>query len=472
MVAHHTHVYRKVVREIAKATVKPRLARNKDIASNFRALFTQSGRPEDTQRFHHDMQNALTFLRSQREYKALLERYNPLIDLTAEERIEATARRVAVSSPETLTALHTAASCLKDLSPVAFPTETVYGLGAIALNATAALKIFSTKGRPADNPLIVHVSSRRMLQTLLPQNYMLSPSYELLIEHFWPGPLTLLFPCDHSLIPDIITAGQPTVAIRMPSHPVARALIAVTDAPLAAPSANSSGKPSPTRAEHVLNDLNGKITIILDGGPCEVGLESTVVDGLHEDGNIRILRPGGITVEDIQRVLINGFSDTDTPIPQILVHRRDFRDDALEQAPTTPGMKYRHYSPSVPVTLMRMSEVPLGIEPLSPSAFLEDLKRSMPHSPNALRVGLLMPSDSILMKSLISDTTIQWREFPFGLVSEPAIIARRLFDGLLTLEREGVDLILVEEVPEENEGLAIMNRVKKAAGSSQWIVIP
>jgi L-threonylcarbamoyladenylate synthase len=105
--------------------------------------------------------------------------------------------------------LRTAASCLKDLLPVAFPTETVYGLGAIALNATAALKIFSTKGRPADNPLIVHVSSRRMLQKLLPQNYTLPPSYELLIEHFWPGPLTLLFPCDHSLIPDVITAGQP-----------------------------------------------------------------------------------------------------------------------------------------------------------------------------------------------------------------------------------------------------------------------
>lgn len=221
-----------------------------------------------------------------------------------------------------------------------------------------------------------------------------------------------------------------------------------------------------------MNDLNGKITVILDGGPCEVGLESTVVDGLHEDGNIRILRPGGITVEDIKRVLVNGFSNTDTPIPQILVHRRDFRDDALEQAPTTPGMKYRHYSPSVPVTLMRISDTPLGIEPLSPSAFLEDLKRSMPHSPGTLRVGLLMPSDSTLMKSLISDTTIQWHEFFLGLVSEPAIIARRLFDGLLTLEKEGVDLILVEEVPEENEGLAIMNRVKKAAGSSQWITIP
>ncbi|KAG2754701.1 translation factor [Suillus brevipes Sb2] len=380
--------------------------------------------------------------------------------------------QVAISSPETLAALRTAAACLKDHLPVAFPTETVYGLGAIALNATAASKIFSTKGRPADNPLIVHVSSRRMLQTLLPQNYALSPSYELLIEHFWPGPLTLLFPCDHSQIPDIITAGQPTVAIRMPSHPVARALISVTDAPLAAPSANSSGKPSPTRAEHVVNDLNGKITIILDGGPCEVGLESTVVDGLHEDGNIRILRPGGITVEDIKRVLVNGFSDADTPIPQILVHRRDFSDDALEQAPTTPGMKYRHYSPSVPVTLMRTSNAPPGIEPLSPSAFLEDLKRSIPHSPDTLRVGLLMPSDSILMKSLISNTTFQWHEFPFGLVSEPAIIARRLFDGLLTLEREGVDLILVEEVSEENEGLAIMNRVKKAAGSSQWITIP
>lgn len=379
--------------------------------------------------------------------------------------------QVVITSPETLQALHTAASCLKELLPVAFPTETVYGLGAVALNATAALKIFSTKGRPPDNPLIVHVSSRRMLQSLLPQNYTLSRSYELLIEHFWPGPLTLLFPCDHTVIPDVITAGQPTVAIRMPSHPVARALIAITDAPLAAPSANSSGKPSPTRAEHVLNDLNGKIAVILDGGPCEVGVESTVVDGLHEDGNIRILRPGGVTVEDIKQVLV-GFSDAETPIPRVLVHRRDFTDDALEQAPTTPGMKYRHYSPSVPVTLLRStSDVPLGLEPLSSSAFLEDIKRSAPHPPDALRVGLLMPSDSVLMRSLISDTAIQWHEFPLGLVSEPAIIARRLFDGLLTLEKEGVDLILVEGVSEEKEGLAIMNRVKKAAGHTQWITI-
>lgn len=380
--------------------------------------------------------------------------------------------QVVISSPDTLGALHTAASRLQELFPVAFPTETVYGLGAVALNATAALKIFSTKGRPADNPLIVHVSSRRMLQLLLPQNYALPRSYELLMEHFWPGPLTLLFPCDHTLIPDIITAGQPTVAIRMPSHPVARALIAIADAPLAAPSANSSGKPSPTRAEHVLNDLNGKIPLILDGGPCEVGLESTVVDGLHEDGSIRILRPGGVTVEDIKQVLLAGFSDTETPIPHVLVHRRDFNDDALEQAPTTPGMKYRHYSPSVPVTLLRStSGVPLGIEPLTPSDFLEDIKHAVPHSPDALRVGLLMPSDSVLMKSLIHDTTIQWHEFPLGLVSEPAIIARRLFDGLLTLEREGVDLILVEGVPEEKEGLAIMNRVKKAAGDTRWITI-
>jgi len=379
--------------------------------------------------------------------------------------------QVVISSPETLGALHAASSCLKEHLPVAFPTETVYGLGAVALNATAAAKIFSTKGRPPDNPLIVHVSSRFMLHSLLPQNYTLSRSYELLMEHFWPGPLTLLFPCDRSLIPDIITAGQPTVAIRMPSHPVARALIAITDAPLAAPSANSSGKPSPTRAEHVLNDLNGKISLILDGGPCEVGLESTVVDGLHEDGNIRILRPGGVTIEDIEQVLVAGFSDAEMQIPRILVHRRDFLDEALEQAPTTPGMKYRHYSPSVPVTLLRnASDISPGIEPLSPSAFLEDIKHSVSHS-GVLHIGLLMPSDSILMTSLVSDTAIQWHEFHLGSVSEPANIARRLFDGLLTLEREGVDIILVEEVSEEKEGLAIMNRVKKAAGNTQWISI-
>lgn len=372
-----------------------------------------------------------------------------------------------VTSQHTLAALRTASSHLSALQPVAFPTETVYGLAALALNAEAASRIFSTKGRPADNPLIVHVSSQTMLQSLLPPNFIIPPSYQILINAFWPGPLTLLFPSDTSKIPSIITANHPTVAVRMPSHPVSRALIAISNAPLAAPSANSSGKPSPTRAEHVFRDLNGKVGLILDGGPCDVGLESTVLDGLHEDGNIRVLRPGGITTEQIEEALkLDHFGHS---IPRVLVHRRDFTDDAIEQAPTTPGMKYRHYAPAVPVTLLRpTSHPPSGASPISPSTLLASLKDSTVAS-SPPKVGLLAPSDSALAKTLLRDPAIQWHRYALGSISELTVIAQRLFDGLLTLEQEGVDLILIEEVPEHNEGLAIMNRVKKAAGDTCWI---
>lgn len=376
--------------------------------------------------------------------------------------------RPRFSSQHTLASLRAASRHLDALHPVAFPTETVYGLAALALSADAAKRIFSTKGRPTDNPLIVHVSSQTMLHSLLPPNFTIPPSYHALINAFWPGPLTLLFPSDATKIPSIITANHPTVAVRMPSHPVARALIAVSNAPLAAPSANSSGKPSPTRAEHVFRDLNGKVGIILDGGPCDVGLESTVLDGLHDDGNIRILRPGGITVEQIEETL--KLAHSGHSIPRVLVHRRDFLDHAIEQAPTTPGMKYRHYAPAVPVTLLRTtSHPPSGEISMSPSALLASLKNSpVPNPPP--KVGLLAPSESVLAKTLLEDPAIQWDRYTLGSLSELTVIAQRLFDGLLTLEREGVDLILIEEIPEENEGLAIMNRVKKAAGETCWIV--
>ena len=376
--------------------------------------------------------------------------------------------RPCIASKHTLAALRVASRHLHDLQPVAFPTETVYGLAALALNTEAVSRIFSTKGRPTDNPLIVHVSSQSMLRSLLPPNFTIPPSYQILISAFWPGPLTLLFPADATKIPSIITANRPTVAVRMPSHPVARALIAVSNAPLAAPSANSSGRPSPTRAEHVLRDLNGKIGLILDGGSCDVGLESTVLDGLHQDGNIRILRPGGVTVEQIEEVL--NLAPFGHSIPRVLVHRRDFVDDAIEQAPTTPGMKYRHYSPAVPVTLLRAtSHPPIGAISISTSTFLASLKSSSVANPPP-KVGLLAPSESVLAKALLEDPLIQWHRYTLGSLSELTVIAQRLFDGLFTLEKEGVDLILIEEVPEENEGLAIMNRVKKAASETCWIV--
>ncbi|PCH41505.1 translation factor [Wolfiporia cocos MD-104 SS10] len=368
-----------------------------------------------------------------------------------------------VTSQSTQAVLQEAAEKLNSLQTVAFPTETVYGLGAIALDSTAASRIFSAKGRPPDNPLIAHVSSMDMLRRLLPEGYIIPQNCSILMKHFWPGPLTLLFPTNPSIVPPIITAGQPTVAVRMPSHPIARALIALTGAPIAAPSANSSGKPSPTRAEHVLKDLDGKISLIIDGGPCGVGLESTVVDALQSDGNIRVLRPGGVTVEDLESVMRQELGDH---APKILVHRRDYRDEVMEQSPTTPGMKYRHYSPTVPVTLLRTSHPPSDIRAIPLASFVETLKRN---ATGELEVGLLAPSDSPLLAKITAFSGIRWRVHPLGPIAHPSVSAQRLFDGLLTLDGAGVDLILIEEIQEEREGLAVMNRVNKAAGESKWI---
>ncbi|EPT03638.1 hypothetical protein FOMPIDRAFT_1022242 [Fomitopsis schrenkii] len=380
---------------------------------------------------------------------------------------DAAGNPVISSSQDTSAALLRAAKLLNDKQTVAFPTETVYGLGADALDATASSKIYAAKGRPPDNPLIAHVSSREMLERLLPQAYTIPPVYEILMRHFWPGPLTLLFPTNPGVVPSLITANQPTVAIRMPSHPVARALIALADTAVAAPSANSSGRPSPTRAEHVLNDMDGKIALILDGGPCDVGLESTVVDGLHEDGNLRVLRPGGVTVEDIENALRAETKDGAT-IPKVLVHRRDFRDEAMEHAPTTPGMKYRHYSPTVPVVLLRTSAPPSSVRPQSVQAFLESIIRNR-SSGRRMRAGLMVPSDSPLLGRMTAFGEVEWIPHLLGRLSEPGVSAQRLFDGLLTLDNMGVELIIVEAISEEKEGLAFMNRVNKAAGETVWV---
>jgi len=386
------------------------------------------------------------------------------------------------SDPETENAIKSAIQHLTERRVVAFPTETVYGLGALALDASAATKIFSTKGRPSDNPLIVHISSLSMLNSLLPPSYTPSPAYKTLMCAFWPGPLTLLFPADPSCVPPIITAGHPTVAVRMPAHPVARALIATTGTPLAAPSANASGKPSPTRAAHVLRDLGvtGRLPLLLDGGPCAVGVESTVVDGLGEDGALRVLRPGGATVEALSAAL-GGFDERDgsQQRPQVLVHRRDFVLENHEvNAPTTPGMKYRHYAPGVPVTLLYTSTTPPEIngdgdggggggsmQRVGLDAFFGEVERGTTSG----RLGLMAQDDSPLLARARCEGS-RWVTFSLGGSAEPARAAQRLFDGLLSLEEQGVDRIFVQEVAEEQEGLAFMNRIRKAAGTSLRIV--
>ena len=369
------------------------------------------------------------------------------------------------ANPEAEKAITSAVHHLTQRQVVAFPTETVYGLGAIALDASAAAKIFSTKGRPSDNPLIVHISSLSMLSSLLPASYTPSPAYAVLMRTFWPGPLTLLFPTDPSRVPSIITAGHPTVAVRMPAHPVARALIAATGAPLAAPSANTSGKPSPTCAAHVLRDLGttGRLPLLLDGGTCAVGLESTVVDGLGDDGALRVLRPGGVTVESLVTAL------GDPTLGRVLVHRRDFvLDKHAEDAPTTPGMKYRHYAPAVPVTLLYTSTATSDgvMRRVAAETFFREVDAG-----GAGRVGLMVQEDSPLLAHARVHEAQRWLIFSLGKRAEPATAAQRLFEGLLSLEEQGAQCIYVEEIAEEREGLAFMNRVKKAAGSSLRIDI-
>src|SRR6056297_1822119 len=222
---------------------------------------------------------------------------------------------------------------------VAFPTETVYGLGANALKAKAVNKIFKAKGRPSDNPLIAHIASDKQLPELIAGD--IPETVKKLIKRFWPGPLTIIFN-KSKLVPDITTAGLNTVAVRMPSHPVALALIQKVNLPLAAPSANSSGFPSPTKAEHVYNDLNGKIPLIVDGGICNIGVESTVVE--IKDNSVNILRPGGIPKERIEEVL-----------------GADFKVETANQAevkkPKSPGMKYKHYAPRTPLWIVKSDNI-------------------------------------------------------------------------------------------------------------------
>ncbi|CAE6507519.1 unnamed protein product [Rhizoctonia solani] len=358
-----------------------------------------------------------------------------------------------INDPDTRNALRIATEELQRDQVIVFPTETVYGLAANALNVPAVQRIFSAKGRPSDNPLIVHVSDLPMLHTLLPPGFVLPKTYERMIDAFWPGPLTLLFPADPTIVPSIITAGHPTVAVRMPSHPIARALIASSRLPLAAPSANTSGSPSPTRAIHVERDLGarGKVDVILDGGACDVGLESTVVDGLEPDGHIRILRPGGVTVEQIERAVGSEV--------KVLVHKRDYSDSAIENAPTTPGMKYRHYSPGVPVVLL--VSIPRGENSRSGEE-LAAVIGSFTTSASR-KIGLLLLDDSPLHRALGALDAPTFIHHSLGSIHEPDQAARNLFHGLITLEQDGAETIFVEAVDETKEGLAVMNRVRKAA---------
>ena len=312
---------------------------------------------------------------------------------------------------------------------VAFPTETVYGLGANALDDSACAKIFEVKGRPQDNPLIVHVCNHAMANSLV-EGW--TPAAELCIQHFWPGPLTLVLP-KTALVSDVVTAGLPNVAIRMPSHPVALQLIEATGLPIAAPSANLSGKPSPTNGSHVWRDLKGKIPLILDAGACAVGVESTVLD--VSGGIPTILRPGGISKEQLEAVL-----------GEILVDK-----PSEYQVPKAPGMKYRHYAPRGEMILM------IGSTERVVQRMGQEIHRG--HA-RLKKVGVLCTLESApFLHNRLPDLL-----FVLGSKDRPEEVASNLFEGLRLCDERGMDLILAEGIKEGGLGTAIMNRLQKAAG--------
>lgn len=313
---------------------------------------------------------------------------------------------------------------------VAFPTETVYGLGADALNVEAVRAIFAAKGRPADNPLIVHIHDRAQLSPLCEIPEASLP----LMDAFWPGPLTMLFP-RKPVIPDVVTAGLPTVAIRMPSHPAAAALLRTCNLPVAAPSANRSGRPSPTSAAHVLEDLDGRVPLILDGGPCEVGLESTVLDLTH--GDPVILRPGGVTKDMLESVL-------GRPVSLAGSILRPLREN---ETALSPGMRYKHYAPRAILTLVEGPEE--KVLSLMREKCLADLAAGR-------RACVLCFSEH-------RSTLAACHPHDIGSMAHPEETAHRLFDVLRSLDEEGMEYVYSEVIPPEGMGLAVMNRLGRAA---------
>lgn len=325
--------------------------------------------------------------------------------------------------------LKRAANILKGGGLVAFPTETVYGLGANGLDPRAVREIFRAKNRPIDNPLILHIGQLAHVEALVREIPQVGWS---LMEEFWPGPLTLVME-RADIVPDIISAGLPTVAIRMPSHPIARKLIQLADLPIAAPSANISGKPSPTRSEHVVEDLMGRVDAIIAGGSCEVGLESTVLDMTGEVP--RILRPGAITRERLLEL-----------IPR-LQGVKDLEGDNLPVA-KSPGMKYSHYAPRAQVYIIRGDQE---------KTIRKIRQLSEKYHRKGKKVGIICFDESY---ASYGGQVVKSMGSRFKLES----IAANLFKVLREFDGTDVEIILAESLEEVELGQAIMNRLIKAAG--------
>lgn len=318
---------------------------------------------------------------------------------------------------------------------VAFPTETVYGLGCNGLDGEAAKKVFAAKGRPADNPLILHIADLAMMEDLVEGYDQLDPDF---LQHFWPGPMTLIFQ-RKPIVPDAVTGGGETVAIRFPSHPLAQKVILAADRPLGAPSANLSGRPSPTTAKDVFQDMAGRIPLILDGGPSQIGIESTVIDMTQEPA--MILRPGFYTEADLAPYL-----------PGIR------RDRALVEEgviPKSPGQKYKHYAPQAEM------EVVVGPAAASAHWLLDRLKAEQAQGRKVGILAFVEDQEALAQTGESFDRAdcliLQ------GSRTDLRDMARDLFTHLRDFDRQGVEVILASGVASEGFGSSIMNRMRKAA---------
>ncbi|MBW4081719.1 L-threonylcarbamoyladenylate synthase [Paenibacillus sp. S150] len=353
-------------------------------------------------------------------------------------------------------ALAEAAALLREGSTVAFPTETVYGLGADARSTAAVEAVFAAKGRPSDNPLIVHIARRSDLEGLVTEVH---PSASALIGAFWPGPLTVVLPVRPGVLSPLVTAGLDTVGVRMPDHPLALALIRAAGCPVAAPSANRSGRPSPTLAAHVLEDLAGYIGGVLDGGAAGVGLESTVVQ-VQPDGTVLVLRPGGITAEQLAAVLGPGAVLAAPALPEAPADASGRPPGAAHAAgdsppaPRAPGMKYTHYAPRGMLGVVR------GASPRSVAEAAAGLLRAAQRAGEI--TGLLLFEEHRALYPACPAACV----VSLGSLASPEEGARSLYAALRRFDEAGATYILAEACPDTGLGAAIMNRLMKAAGGT------
>ncbi|MEM1939588.1 MAG: L-threonylcarbamoyladenylate synthase [Acidilobaceae archaeon] len=355
--------------------------------------------------------------------------------------VETIVLRVNPAKPD-IGALEKAAQAIREGGLVAFPTETVYGLGASAFNEDAVRRIYYVKGRPLDNPIIVHICDYDQL------NIVSSRVPEIvykLIKRFWPGPLTLVLP-KSLLVPYAVTAGLETVAVRMPAHPIALELIRLSETPIAAPSANISGKPSPTRGEHVIRDLYSKVEVIIDGGETLYGVESTIIN-LLVDPPI-LLRPGAYPVEDIENVL-----GVKILIPEFA------RGLSEAERALAPGMKHRHYAPDTPLVLVESRDYVDMSKLIGKVRELVETYKS-----KGVRVAVIASSETI---SNYKDLNVEIIEL--GPRSNTFIVAKKLFNILRGIDELNVGVAIVEGFEDKGLGLAIMNRLRKAS-TTRYIV--